>query len=104
VIEHAVYQSYIYAVTLRYMLRSSSGGEWFKLFGFRRPLPTSLDVESVVAVSDSVHAAYERQVAELCADNKLMIDQDRIILSVVYYDDNAPHALKSFKVMDEPSL
>jgi hypothetical protein len=104
VIEHAVYQSYIYAVTLRYMLRSSSGGEWFKLFGFRRPVPTSLDVESVVAVSESMHAAYERQVAELRADNKLMIDQDRIIVSVAYYDDNPPHGLTSFKVMDEPSL
>jgi len=86
-IRHAVFQSYIYAVTLRYMLRSSSGAEWFKLFGFRRALPVSLDVESVVLLSEAKREEYAAQVAKLCDDNALRINADRIILSAAFYDN-----------------
>ncbi len=82
---HAVVQSYIYAVVLRHMLRSRSGAEWFRLFGFRRCLPRTLDIESIVLVSDTMQRAYETQVETLYRDNAMIIDGDRIIPTVAYY-------------------
>ena len=86
-IGHAVVQSYIYAVALRYMLRSSSGAEWFRLFGFRRALPASLVVESVVLLSEAKQDEYTAQVKELRNHNTMRLNGDRIILSVAFYDD-----------------
>jgi hypothetical protein len=84
-IDHAVVQSYIYAVVLRHMLRSTSGEEWFRLFGFRRHLPRTLTIESVVLLSDAMQHAYENQVETLYRDNEMRIDRDQIIPKVAYY-------------------
>lgn len=84
-IDHAVIQSYIYAVVLRHMLRSSSKAEWFKLFGFGGRLPRTLDIESVVLLSDTMQHAYKNMVDSLYRDNAMTIDGDRIFPRVAYY-------------------
>jgi hypothetical protein len=106
-IEHAVFQSYIYAVTLRYMLRSSSGDDWFQLFGFSKKVPPSLHIESVVAVSESMEKTYRRQVKMLQDHNEMSIDQDghidRFILSVAFYEE-ATLQIKRFEVVNPPNV
>jgi hypothetical protein len=98
-IDQAVFQSYIYAVTLCHMLRSRSGEDWFKLFGFRGPLPGSLDVESVVLLSDDMRSEYTAQAAKLRAHNAMAVNGDRIHQYVAYYDRHTLQ-LRSF---EEPS-
>jgi len=84
-INHAAFQSYIYAVVLRYMLRSTSGEKWYRLFGYRGRVPPSLEVESVVLLSETMKHAYEAQVDTLFKHNPMTIDGDHIIPYVAYY-------------------
>jgi hypothetical protein len=89
-IDHAVVQSCIYAAVLRYMLRSSSGSEWYKLFGFRRALPEPLEplgIEAVVLLSESKREECAAQVEELCTNRGATLDGDRVSLSIAFYDD-----------------
>jgi hypothetical protein len=86
-IDHAVTQSCIYAAVLRHMLRSSSGSEWYKLFGFRRTLPTPLEIEAVVLLSESKREECAAQVEELRNNHEATLGGDKISLSVAFYDD-----------------
>jgi hypothetical protein len=86
-IDHAVVQSCIYAAVLRYMLRSSAGSEWYRLFGFLRALPASLEIEAVVLLSESKRKECAAQVEALRNGRGSRLDGDRIILSVAFYDD-----------------
>jgi hypothetical protein len=79
-IDHAVTQSCIYAAVLRYMLRSSFGSEWFKLFGFRRALPEPLEIEAVVLLSESKREECAAQVKELRNSHEAMLGGDKISL------------------------
>lgn len=57
VVKDAVAQSYIYAVTVALILRSSSGPAWYRLFGFTRPIPKVLEIEAVAVVSPAQEVA-----------------------------------------------
>jgi hypothetical protein len=94
-IDHAVVQSFIYAVTLRYILRSASGPAWFEIFGFTPPLPGRLEIESVVMVSEDMCGKYKDQMQDLLACNATTIDQDRITFGAAFYDGRPPR-LTSF--------
>ena len=52
-----VNQAYIYALTLRYILRSRHGDDWYKLCGFKSNVPSELDIEAVVAVTEDQEKA-----------------------------------------------
>jgi hypothetical protein len=86
-IDHAVTQSCIYAAVLRHMLRSASGSEWYKLFGFRRALPEPLEIEAVVLLSESKREECAAQVEALRNSRGATLGGDRISLSVAFYDD-----------------
>lgn len=87
-IDHAVIQACIYATVLRYVLRSSSGVEWYKLFGFRGALPASLEIEAVVLLSERTRNACASQVEEVANCRGTTLDGDRVVLSVAFYDDH----------------
>lgn len=95
-INESVHQSFIYAVTLLKILRSTAGEDWFSLFGFKRSIPARLEIESVVLISETMFKEYERQVKILTDSNPLEIGNDRIHLAVGLYDDKTLK-LKSFQ-------
>ena len=51
ILRKAFRQCYIYAATLRRMLRSDHGIDWYHAFGFTQNIPASLHLDVVVAVS-----------------------------------------------------
>ncbi|MBL0226789.1 MAG: hypothetical protein IPQ16_14795 [Geobacteraceae bacterium] len=101
-IDHSVFQSYIYSVVLLKMLRSSSKNAWYELFGFSRELPKSLEIESVVLLSEKMRGQYEKQLEKLLDSNPLTIvngtdnSMDKIKLACAFYDDETLK-LKSFQ-------
>lgn len=49
---YALKQAIQYAVFIRELLRSVSGDEWYKIFGFRGKIPASLKIRAVCAMPD----------------------------------------------------
>jgi len=83
---HTVAQAYIYAVTLLFMLRSDSGKEWFKIFGFKGNVPDKLTLESVVAITKNHESRCSKQFNSLIKDNPLKIGNDSIKFAVAFYN------------------
>jgi hypothetical protein len=89
---HALEQAYIYTTTLALMLRSKSGTDWYRIFGFTRPLPSKLELESVVAVSQSARPAVDRAARKFLEENPFVLDGNvHIKPFAAYYD---PETLK----------
>lgn len=89
---HAASQAYIYAATLLHILRHTKNGpEWYKLFGFKSPMPKPLEVEAVVAITRDQEAAFdkEKEKARLLANTPFETDGDSISLYVAYYEEEA---------------
>jgi hypothetical protein len=86
--QKALAQAYIYAVTLALMLRGDGGGEWYRLFGFRGPVPESLAVEAVAVVTED-QAKRAGAALESLGDSPLVLADERtgIGLHVAYYDE-----------------
>lgn len=85
-LDHVVKQVTIYAVTLLLALRSPVCGDaWWKLFGFKRKIPESLEIEAVMAVSNK--AEFLRQWAQVRNELPLgPIGRDSIKFFAAYYD------------------
>ncbi|MDO8472382.1 MAG: hypothetical protein Q7T05_01045 [Dehalococcoidia bacterium] len=92
---HAVNQAYIYALTLRHILRSLHGKEWYRFYGFSGNVPTKLHIEAVVAITVDKKKAFLKQFDKLVAENPLWIGDDRISFFVAFYD-KANFKIKSF--------
>ena len=86
VLSHAVEQAYIYALTLRHILKSPHGKEWYKLCGFTSNVPAKLHIEAVVAITEDKKKAFQKQYEHLIAENPLRIDGDQISFFVALYD------------------
>jgi len=82
----AAAQAYIYALQLLYILRSERGNEWYKLFGFSRPVPKSLEIEAVVAITDDQRKHFDSDKEKFW---KKEINDDFIKLYVAYYKEIA---------------
>lgn len=95
VLSHAVKQAYIYALTLRHILKSPHGKEWYKLCGFSSTVPAKLHIEAVVAITEDKEKAFRKQYEHLVAENPLQIGGDQISFFVVFYD-GATYKIKSF--------
>ena len=83
----AAAQAYIYALQLLYILRSERGNEWYKLFGFNRPVPKSLEIEAVVAITDDQRKHFD--FADKGKFWKNEINGDVIKLYAAYYEEIA---------------
>jgi len=84
--QHATSQAYIYSVVLLKVLRySKRATEWFKLFGFNSPIPSSLEIEAVVAISRSKEKSFKRELTSLKSNSPLKIGNDFIRIYVAYY-------------------
>jgi len=97
-LNHAVEQAYIYALTLRHILKSQHGKEWYKLCGFSSNVPAKLHIEAVVAITKDKEKAFQKQYAHLVAENPLQIGGDRIGFFVALYDKTT-YKIKSFEQM-----
>jgi hypothetical protein len=96
VLSHAVKQAYIYALTLRHILKSQHGKEWYRLCGFTRNVPAKLHIEAVVAITEDKEKAFRKQYEHLVAENPLQIGGDQISFFVALYD-GATYKIKSFE-------
>ena len=96
---HPASQVCIYAITLLRILRyTKNGSRWYALFGFRRPIPKSLEIEAVVAITEDQGKGFNKEKAVLQRDKSFDIDGDRIRLYVAYYEEKA----QSIKFMHYP--
>lgn len=81
---HAAYQSCIYAIQLLKILRSKNGKEWYRVFGFHRQVPKSLEIEAVVAITSDAKKQFDRDKNEL---GEIIINSDAVKLYAVYYEE-----------------
>lgn len=86
----AAAQAYIYALQLLYILRSERGNEWYKLFGFNRPVPKSLEIEAVVAITDDQRNHFDSDKKKFWKNE---INGDIIKLYAVYYREESNNIL-----------
>jgi hypothetical protein len=83
----AMKQAIIYASTLRMMLRSRCGEDWYKLLGFNKSIPLHLKIEAVIALSSHDRSNCEKQIENIREELPLSIDEDSIIPCIAFYDD-----------------
>jgi hypothetical protein len=99
-LSHGVEQAYIYALTLRYILKSPHGKEWYKLCGFSSNVPAKLYIEAVVAITEDKKKAFQKQYEHLVAENPLQIGGDQISFFVALYD-GVTYKITSFEQLKE---
>jgi hypothetical protein len=87
-LSHAAEQAYIYALTLRHVLRSGHGPAWYHLCGFRNRIPAKLTVEAVVAISQDRESKFRAQFADMAKVNKFNFGKDRINFFLALYDES----------------
>ena len=81
----AVKQAITYATFIRELLRSESGEEWWKIFGFRRKLPDEL-VLLAACVMPSI-ANDDKSFANLALDIYDNKGEDKILLHYLYFTE-----------------
>jgi len=81
----AVKQAIAYTTFIRELLRSNSGEEWWKLFGFRRKLPDELVLLAVCVMPSNKNNDYNfaNMTLDIC-DSK---GDDKIILHYLYFTE-----------------
>jgi len=91
---HPASQAYIYAATLLKVLRyTKDGARWYKLFGFKRQLPKSIEIEAVAAISPNQGNKFKEELTELQRNSPCKIGKDRINLYVAHYTEE-PHSTR----------
>ena len=95
-IDHVIEQVYIYTVVLLYMLRSGSGKDWYKLFGFKE-FPSKLEIEAVIAVSVKKEEDCIKKFQEFIDKNSscMNVNGDTIKLFMGLYDLDEQGSLRS---------
>lgn len=72
-------QGLAYAVFLRELLRSSSGKDWYKIFGYEKELPNSLTIDVCIAVP--------KGNSELLPENQIVqIEKDKIHFKYICFE------------------
>jgi len=93
----AVRQAYIYSVTLLLMLRSPSGRQWYRIFGFGGELRETLEVEGVVAVSKDQKPKLLEAAEKARDEMPLNVKEGKVKLYACYYEPppktGIPHSL-----------
>jgi len=85
-LSHAVKQVYIYTLTLRHILKSRHGKEWYILCGLASNVPAKLHIEAVVAITEDKEKEFRKQYEHLVAENPLRIGDDQISFFVAFYE------------------
>jgi len=86
VYDHPASQAYIYALTLLHILRRTKNGPgWYRLFGFKSPIPKPIEIEAVVAITSDKKNMFEREKNKLERYTPFNIDGDKIELYAAYY-------------------
>jgi len=90
----AASQVYIYAYTLLKILRhTKNGAGWYKVFGFNRNIPESLEIESVVAISQEQEKKFNEEKIRLERTECFKIGKDSIRLYIAFYEEE-PNGIK----------
>jgi len=78
--QETIKQAIAYAVFLRELLRSKSGNDWYKVFGFSRNVPDKLEIVASIAmpVNEKIISNFEK--TEIQLGNK-----DKLILHSIYF-------------------
>ena len=95
---HPATQAYIYAATLFKIFRHTKNGErWYQLFGFKRRMPKSIEIEAVAAVSPSQKDNFKKEFTELKKNSPFCIGNDYIRLYAAYYTEQPDTGLITFE-------
>ena len=95
---HPASQAYIYAATLLKIFRHTKNGErWYQLFGFKRRMPKSIEIEAVAAVSPSQKDNFKKEFTELKKNSPFYIGNDYIRLYAAYYTEHPETGLITFE-------
>lgn len=101
--KHAVAQSIIYSICIRYILRANKTGEkWWQLFGYKRKLPKELTLFSVAMIPENLSDFYNNEIEELKLkdiNNCINIEQDRIQCGYVFFEKTKENRIQ-VKEMD----
>lgn len=76
----AIKQAVAYAVFIRELLRSKSGNDWYKIFGFNRSVPDKLEIVASIAMPFNKALGSNFEKEEI-----LLGDGDKLILHSVYF-------------------
>jgi len=87
---HPARQAYIYAFTLLHILRHTKNGSgWYRLLGYKSPIPKQLEIETVVAVTSNQEKKCNKEKTELKKSTSFEIDGDSIKLYTAYYKEGS---------------
>lgn len=88
--EKAIAQAIAYATFIRQLLRSPDAlaDEWWKLFGFSRPLPDKLKLKVVIAMPTGLHndCSFAQETITFPVYNNNQNENDFIELHCLYFD------------------
>jgi len=83
---NAASQAYVYAFTLLQVLRhTKNASRWYKIFGYKSPIPKPIEIEAVVAITSDQRQKFNREKTKLEKDTSFEIDGDSIKLYAAYY-------------------
>jgi len=87
---HPASQAYIYALTLLHILRrTKNGSRWYRLFGYKNPIPKSVEIEAVVAITGDKKRKFDEEKDELQRSTPFDIGGDKIELYAAYYGEES---------------
>jgi hypothetical protein len=87
-------QAIAYATFIRELLRSNSGRDWWRLFGFRGEIPEPLELYAICVMPSNNNNNYS------FGNMELNIDRDIIKLHYIYFDDE--YFIKENKIRIKP--
>lgn len=96
--KHAVAQSIIYSICIRYILRANKTGEkWWQFFGFKRNLPKELTIFSVVMIPENLSDLYNNEIDGLKLkdiNNCIDIEHDKIKCGYIFFEKTKENRIK----------
>jgi hypothetical protein len=78
----AVGQAIAYAVFLRELLRSKSGNDWYKIFGFHQDVPKKLKLVACIAMPCNPKSVSDFEGKEIQLE-----DDDKLVLHSIYFEE-----------------
>lgn len=103
----AIAQSIIYSTCILALLRDKRMGDiWFEVFGYKRAIPTTINIHSIAMVPITSRNKYfeERKMLELDSENIIEAGQDFIKCGYIFFSKHTDDNRKERIIIDEKSI
>lgn len=88
--DHPASQAYIYAFTLLQILRHPKNGpKWYRLFGYKSPIPKRIEIEAVVGITRNQERKFNKEKAEIEKNSPFEIAGDTFRMYAAYYEEKS---------------